>query len=214
MISTTLYSGYRLGNFYHNFQTQKIQKQEQQLNRLYEKLSVQKSQLNMLEVELNIEQLANDNAKNFIKELEQNTVDLKTELAFFEKIMAPENEIDGIVLDDFKVRFTNSERRFLFESIVIQQQKSKRYAKGYIELEIVGSLNSESQKLPLSDISTLQQKDLSFSFKFFQHIEGYFTLPEGFIPEKVLVSVVLPKGRWQKFKQLNKSFLWSEVVEN
>lgn len=214
IISTTLYSGYRLGNFYHSYQAQKIQKQSQQLDQLYKKISEQHNAIDMLEVEFNVEYLASEHSKSFIKKLEQSNIELKTQLAFFEKIMAPENEINGIVLDDFKIIPTSSKQRFRFESMVIQQQKNKRYAKGYIDLVIEGSLNNKSTKLALSDISSFTEKELSFSFRYFQQITGEFIFPENFIPEQILVRVVLPKGKWQKFNQLNKNYTWSEVFED
>ncbi len=213
IISTTFYCGYRLGNFYHSYQINKIQKQSHQLERLYTKLSIQHTDINMLAIELDVEKLANENSQAFIKELEQANVELKTQLAFFEKIMAPEKEVNGIVLEDFQIIPTSSQQRFRFKSLVIQQQQNKRYAKGYIDLVVEGSLGNQSTKLELSEISSFTQKDLSFSFRYFQQIDGEFTLPEGFIPERVLVRVVLPKGKWQKFNQLNQNYTWSDVFK-
>ncbi|WP_404842764.1 DUF6776 family protein, partial [Colwellia sp. 6M3] len=37
-------------------------------------------------------------------------------------------------------------------------------------------------------MSTLEQKDLSFSFQYFQIIAGELTLPENFIPETINVA--------------------------
>lgn len=211
-ISILLYCGFRFGNFYHNFQAKKIEQQTERLNSLYKTLAEQTSRINMLGVELTVESLANENSNYFIKNLEQEYFDLKTELAFYEKIMAPENEADGIILDSFYITATESTNRFRFNSVIIQQQKNKRYAKGYVDLVIEGSLDNQPKKLVLSDISSLTKKDLSFSFKFFQRVEGEFTLPIGFKAEKILIRVVLPKGKWQKFNQLNKNYLWTEFL--
>lgn len=213
IISTSLYCGYRFGNFYHFFQKHTIEQQSQRLEGLYEKLSQQNSRINTINVELSVERLANEKAQAFIADIEQSHVELKKELAFYEKIMAPENEVDGIVLDSFTVSKTKSTNRFRYNAVVIQQQKSKRYAKGYVDMVIEGSLDNKPKKLLLSDISLSTQKDRSFSFKYFQRVENEFTLPENFKPEKVLVRVVLPKGKWQKFNQLNKNYRWSEIFD-
>ena len=90
----------------------------------------------------------------------------------------------------------------------MQQQRKRSYVKGYIDLEIIGSLASQPTQLTLSDISTVSKKDVSFSFKYFQIIEGTFILPENFIPEKMQISAILTKTKWQKYQKLNKTLAW------
>jgi len=39
-------------------------------------------------------------------------------------------------------------------------------------------------------------------------IEGEFTLPDHFIPENVMLSAILPKGRWQKYQRIDQTTPW------
>jgi hypothetical protein len=129
-------------------------------------------------------------------------------LAFYEKVMAPEKEVDGLVIDGIKISESKSPNYYHFQVVLVQQQRKRGYVKGYVDLEIIGSLDNQPSQLTLSDISTISKTDVSFSFKYFQVIEGTFTLPENFIPEKMQVSAVLTKTKWQKYQKLNKSLPW------
>jgi hypothetical protein len=60
----------------------------------------------------------------------------------------------------------------------------------------------------LSEVAELNKKDLKFSFQYFQIINGQFTLPPNFTPERILVSAILTKSRWQKYAKKDKTVLW------
>jgi hypothetical protein len=214
LIITCLFCGYRLGNFYHNYQLQVMQQQKQRLARLYATEVEHVKRINTLEVELEVERIANQKSQNMLKNIEQVHYQVKKDLAFYEKVMAPEKEADGIVIDELLISATQSPNHYRFQLALVQQQVKRRYAKGFVELTFFGSLNEQPSKLVLSKISNLTKKELSFSFKYFQIIEGEFTFPENFKPEKVELSTILPKNRWQKYHKLDASYLWSSVTKN
>ena len=95
----------------------------------------------------------------------------------------------------------------------MQQQKQKRYANGYIDFILEGSLNNQPTSLNLTDISKQKRADLSFNFQYFQIVEGEITLPKGFKPEQILLSATLPKGRWQQYSRLNETYKWVNIIE-
>ena len=90
----------------------------------------------------------------------------------------------------------------------MQQQLKKRYAKGYVDIIVEGSLDNKPRQLLLSDISTVTRKNMSFSFQYFQVISGDFTLPNNFVAEKIQVSAILTKSKWQKYQRLNETLPW------
>lgn len=214
LIVICLFCGYRLGNFYHGFQEQKISQLQHRLKGLYQEQSKQTSLINTLEVELEVEKLASAKAAKLVAELEQEHYQVKKQLAFYEKVMAPEKQADGVVIDNYIVSPTTSNNHFRFQTILVQQKKSKRFANGYIEFSVKGSLAGKPKTLQLADISHLTKEQLSFNFQYFQIIKGEFQLPENFQPEQVQLKVTLPKGRWQKYDQLTESFNWPEIIEN
>ena len=208
LISLCLFVGYRVGNFYHNYQSTILEKQKNRLEQLYQEQENQVERIHTLEVELAVEQLANQNAQATLKKMSAEHYQVKEQLAFYEKVMAPEKEADGLVIENFKITASQSPNHYSFQVILLQQQLKKRYVKGYVDLMIIGSLANKPSQIKLSDISSLKKKELSFSFKYFQVLEGSFTLPGNFVPEKIQVSAILTKNKWQKYQTLNKTIPW------
>jgi hypothetical protein len=208
------YSGYRIGNYYHGYQVKTLAQQKTRLDSMYQKNVNQNSRINTLEVELEVERMANQHSQQLLKSMESEHYQVKRELAFYEKVMAPEKTADGLVVDNVSVHPTGSPHHFRFQVVLVQQQLRKRFAKGYVDLSLLGSLNNKPSQLKLSEISVSTKKDLSFSFQYFQIVEGEFTLPEGFVPEKLELATILPKNKWQKSQRLDESFMWEDLLDN
>ena len=209
LIVLCLFTGYRLGNFYHHFQTTTLAQQKDRLEHLYREQSLQVERIHTLEVELAVEQLANQNAQTILREMADEHYQVKEQLGFYEKIMAPEKGANGLVIDKVKITASQSLDHYNFQITLVQQQLKKRYAKGYVDIRITGSYANKPSELTLSEISTVTKKNLSFSFKYFQVISGDFTLPNDFIPEYIHVSAILTKSKWQKYQKLNETLPWN-----
>ena len=208
LMGLCLFTGYRLGNFYHHFQTTTLAQQKSRLEHLYQEQARQVERIHMLEVELAIEQLVNQNAQVTLQEMADEHYQVKKQLGFYEKVMAPEKGANGLVIDKVEVTASQSYNHYNFQITLVQQQLKKRYAKGYVDIIITGSFANKPSQLTLSDISMVTRKNVSFSFKYFQVISGDFTLPNDFIAEKIQVSAILTKSKWQKYQKLNKTLPW------
>lgn len=213
IIAAAFYTGYRIGNFYHYYQMQSLSQQKLRLNELYQKLADKTQLIHTLEVELEVERMANQGSQKDFKALEQELYQIKKQLAFYEKVMAPEKQADGLVIDDFILETTSSPNHFRFQVVLVQQLLRKRFAKGYINLSLTGSLNGKPTTLLLDKISPMNKKQRSFSFQYFQIINGEFTLPKFFVPEKINIAVVLPKGKWQEYHRIERDYNWLKTME-
>ncbi|SEK96850.1 hypothetical protein SAMN05216262_104125 [Colwellia chukchiensis] len=212
MIVLALYCGYRMGNYYHSYQSQTLAQQQQRLDFVYQQLAEKTQRINTLDVELAVERIANQRTQELLKSIEQEHFQVKKALAFYEKVMAPEKAANGLVIDHIELSKTESPHHYRFQVVLVQQLLRKRYAKGYIDISITGSLDNKPSKIALSELSTLSKKDLSFSFKYFQIISGELTLPENFVPESINVSATLPKGKWQKYNRIEQSYPWLQTL--
>jgi hypothetical protein len=214
LVTICIYSGYRVGNFYHGYQVKTLAQQKARLGSLYDKNVQQNNRINILEVELEVERMANHRSQTLLKNMASAHYQVKKELAFYEKVMAPEKTADGLVVDRISVYPTGSPHHFRFQVVLVQQQVRKRFAKGYVDLTLTGSLDNKPTKIKLSDISTSTRKDLSFSFQYFQIVEGELTLPVNFLAEKLELATILPKNKWQKYQRLDESFIWNDLLKN
>lgn len=214
IVAILLFCGYRLGNFYHGYQAQTLAQQQTRLDFIYQQLVDKNQRINTLEVELTVERMANTRSQQTLKSIEQAHFQVKKELAFYEKIMAPEKQANGLVIDDVNLTKTESPAHYRFQVVLVQQLLRKRYAKGYIELSVTGSLNNKPIIIALSELSTIKENDLSFSFQYFKIITGELTLPENFIPETINVAAILPKSKWQKYNRIEHSYPWLKSIDN
>ena len=209
----SLYCGYRLGNYYHGYQKQQINVKNQQLTKLYKQVDQSVKQIHYLQVELDMEKLANQHALDNMKTMEAEQYRIKKQLAFYEKVMAPEKRADGVVLDSIIVNPSDIPQLYHFQLVLVQQDKRKKYANGYVSLRFTGNIANQQKIVSISDISSITKSQLSFNFKYFQMIEGDFRVPKAMLLEKVDIAVILPKGRWQKYQRLDESYRWSDLMK-
>ena len=214
IVAVLLFCGYRLGNFYHGYQTQTLAQQQTRLDFIYQQLGEKTQRINTLEVELEVERMANTRSQQTLKSIEQEHFQVKKELAFYEKVMAPEKQANGLVIDGVSLTKSESPAHYRFQVVLVQQLLRKRYAKGYIEISLTGSLNNKPTSIALSELSAADKKELSFSFQYFQIITGELTLPDNFIPETINVAAILPKSKWQKYNRIDHSYPWLKSIDN
>lgn len=212
LIVLCVFCGYRMGNYYHDFQSDTLIKQKARLEALYAEQEQNYKRIHTLEVELAVEQMANQRSQVLLKDFSEQNYEVKKDLAFYEKVMSPGKGSAGLVIESLKITPLASENHYQFEVALVQHQAIKRYAKGYIELNLLGSKQSKQINLPLKSISKVDKKDLNFSFKYFQILTGDFILPEGFTLDKINLSAILVKSKWQKYQKIDETYHLADVI--
>lgn len=208
VISICLFTGYRLGNYYHHFQVKSLEQQKERLEQLYRSQEEKTARIHSLEVELTVEQLANKQAQKALKLAADEQYEIKKQLAFYEKVMAPEKQSAGLLIESIKINPTSTPNKYNFQVALVQQQLKRRYSKGYIDIKFLGKQQEKQITLNLIDISPLTKKEVKFSFQYFQIISGEFSLPVGYVPEDVIVSAILTKSKWQKYAKKEMQVPW------
>ena len=209
-IGVTGYGGFLLGNVERDIQASKIKGLEQSLENLNSDNNAVTKRLNITGVELEVERLAGQNTQQTIKEMLEKNNELRRELSFYQKVMAPELEEEGFTIESLNIEGTNSTNFFRFALVVMQRDKRKNYVKGQAKLALVGSQSGKPKRLDLLELASLGDK-VEFSFKYFDVIEGEVVLPEGFVPEKVVVNTQLADAKWGK-GSLQRTFDWQDLV--
>lgn len=211
VVITMGYLGFELGGEADNWRQTKLQDQEYRLSNLYRELDQKIRQINYLSVELEVEQRANEQIQQELLEIREESFALRRELNFYQKVLAPELVADGISVEQFHVEPTNIENRYAFRFALVQTNSAKRYARGYIRLNLVVSQKEQKLELDLAKLAELSKSDLKFSFHFFQYFEGEFQLEPDMIAEQLAVKVVQPKTKWQSYKAFTQKLDWPEM---
>ncbi|AWB67009.1 hypothetical protein C2869_11420 [Saccharobesus litoralis] len=177
-------------------------------------LAAAKQELNYVRVELEVEKLAAQTVQKDLNKLKQENTQLKKDISFYQNVMAPENSAEGVILEHFIIEPTLVSNRFRYKVTLVQTRKQKRFAKGYIGILLKGQKAQVKHELNISELGIFDEGALKFSFRYFQILEGEFTLPDDFTPERVFLNITLPKSRWQQAGKLNADFAWTPGIEH
>lgn len=211
LLAGTFYLGFKMSGQVVIWQKEQLNTQQERLKGLYQELDQKIRQINYLSVELEVEQNAAEQLKQELVGLKEESLQLRTELNFYQKVLAPELVADGLAIEQFDIQTTNRVNRYKFKFAIVQTDTRKRNAKGYIKLNLVGIEDGQTRTFDLAKLAKLGSENLRFSFHYFQYFEGEFELEEGFIPEDIEIKVVQPKTKWQPYKAFTEKLQWPET---
>jgi hypothetical protein len=144
-----------------------------------------------------------------LKQVQDEMLELKEEVAFYRGIVAPAETESGLNIADFKLTSIGDEQVFRFKLVLTQLKSNVRVVKGYAEVVFEGVKDGAQVQLSLKQLTGGALDKIKLRFKYFQNQEGEVVLPAGFLPSRVLVEVVPSvKG----MTRLKKTFDWSDIV--
>lgn len=175
---------------------------------LEEQKSKLSEQLAVLERGRQVEQTAFSDVDSSLKDLQQEILELKEEVAFYRGIVAPRESDGGLNIQSFKVEKTTEERVYRFKLVLTQVSKNDSLVKGRVKIDLAGIREGKPTKLTLSEVSGSSSPNLDLRFKYFQTVEGSMLLPVGFSPTDIEIEI-LPIGGRAGF---SKSFNWESLL--
>ena len=206
---TAGWSLYRYGRYRAGYDFTALRSENRHMHHLKEQLEqtngTLREQKAVLERTSQVEREAHKQLDHTVSGLQDEILELKSELAFYRGIIAPKDASRGLRIQSFDVTPNAVERSYRYKLVLTQVLKNDTVAQGSIGLEIEGSLNGKLKTLDFKQVSLGDTKELRFRFKYFQNFEGDIVLPEGFVPSRVTVSVD-PRGR--RRSDIEKVFDW------
>ena len=203
---------FEYGRFSAGFDSFKAGEQHKKLVKRSDDLESQitslREQKAVLERDSQIKQKAYDELDTTLKVLQGEILELKEELAFYRGIVSPRDAAQGLHLQRFKVEPNGKPRGFRYKVILTQVLKEDRTARGTLSITIEGVQNNEAKVLGLQDVSEKHIKELEYSFRYFQNMEGDIQLPQGFKPQRVTIKAVSRNRSNQD--PLEKTFDWPD----
>jgi len=209
VLGLSAFAGFKLGQTSDAAQKEAFVRGQQTIENLDQENQQLVQQLNILKVQLDVEKMAASRTQATLQAGLAREAELEKQLNFYQKVMAPELTEKGFSIDQVSIYPAASDNHFHYEIVLMQLEKLKSVIKGPLDVQIHGSLNNKPSKLNLSKLLHPSPKDLAFSFKYFQVLEGQFALPEGFAPEKIEVKAEVFKFK-RKRGDHSTSFDWHE----
>lgn len=173
------------GYFYGESQTQ-LERLEAELAESREVEGRLRNQVAVLERAQEVDQAARETLRQEVMTLQDEIHNLREELAFYRGIVSPEDGESGLQIQDFSVRAQGEPGAYRYSLTLIQALSHDRRVEGQVRLEIHGRQDGESRALTLDEITSSGNQ--SFSFRYFQHLDGRIELPSDFEPLEVLVT--------------------------
>ena len=136
---------------------------------------------------------------------------LKEEVTFYKSLMSPEDVPKGLNIQALELR-SLSDAEYEFELLLTQVALRRNYIGGEIRLDFIGQGPQQRGEVggqvvkSFTELADETQYPFSFRFRYFQDIKGRFSLPEGFLPERILVT-----ASRSGHEDLQVSFPWPEA---
>lgn len=209
-IALLIWLGYGLGNWRLAYLEQATEQQEQQLDDLYQQVEQLEYQQHIVRVELEIEKAANSSLQQEMAMAQDENFALRRELTFYQKIMAPELEAEGVIIESMELRPNIAENHFHFRLALVQLERQRQLVGGEVRLILRGRLNDEPKQYDLFELANMPSADRKFNMRYFSVLAGDFMVPDGLVPERIDVQVQLTEGGR---RMLDRSFYWSRMLE-
>ena len=145
-----------------------------------------------------------------IADLRDHLAGLREEVTFYKSLRAPSSIERGLQIAEFELGRADGDNRFTFHLLLTQAEERRDWLQGSVELDVQGVRSAEDGSsvevvLPLTELAEMEAYPLEFRFRYFQNLTGTVTLPDGFRPRSVLVTVT-PKGA--SADRAERSFDW------
>lgn len=210
-LALMLTAAYQVGVWHANYLKQQVAEQKQQLKDLYQRVEQLEYQRNVLQVELDIEKSSNQTLQTQLGVLQEENYNLRENVAFYQKIMAPELEQSGVVIESLAVSKNPAERHYHFSLALLQIEQRRELVEGEIAIQLIGRVEGKEKRFNLLQLANIKESEHNFVMRYFTLYEGDFFLPERFVPERIEVTANLTKGGKGR---LQRTFYWRETLRS
>lgn len=140
-----------------------------------------------------------------IANLAAQNVNLSEENNLYKKILAPENQQNGIQINSVKIYPLQAQGKYQYEVLLAKFTHQKEESAGVMQLYVQGVQDEELIQIPLEASSRDWPEGQPYKVRYFQMLKGQISLPEDFNPESLQVSLI-PQNK--KDKSSTEDFPW------
>jgi len=143
----------------------------------------------VLEKETEVLRQANRLLRQYESERQEKLGRLQSELDFYGRLVGTGGALTGLDLYRAEIIPTGSDRVFQFILTLTHNIRQASIISGKVRLEVEGTIGDRPVTLHWSQLNDGETPEPEFRFKYFQQLEGYLSLPEGFSPTRLLVKL-------------------------
>ncbi len=151
---------------------------------------------------------ANRDLQRTLAERDEEIAGLRADVAFYERFVGATGQRRGLSVHDLDMQLQSGEA-WRFVATLTQNLNRGAVNTGRLTVSVEGTRNGRLERLSWAKLR--QQNNApgtSYSFKYFQQVEGDLILPKDFKPVRVIVRLVPGGG-----SAIEQSFTWAETLE-
>ena len=168
-----------------------------QIRTLLEQLKQENKQLlkqqdfiqNAQKIDLQAKQVS----RRSLTKLHDELSDVKEQLAFYQRVVAPETLVKGLYVNNFELQALREDRRYRYQLVLAQGVSKKQLLKGRYELVIYGESKGVAQAWSLKELVVDGAQSEKYSFRYYQLMSDALELPSGFIPSRIKLTMTPSK---------------------
>ena len=145
-----------------------------------------KEELARVRTSMEVDREAQARIREALEGSEARVAELGDELAFYRRIVAPEEGSAGLRVQSFEVTPGEMANSYRVKLLLVQSPQRSGRAQGEVDLSLRGTLDGEEASLTLEQVAA---EPRAFEFLYFQDVDIEVILPEGFIPESAEVEL-------------------------
>lgn len=133
---------------------------------------------------------------------------LQSELDFYRRLAGTGGAQTGLDVYRAELLRTGSDRVFQFVLTLTQNIRRASIIAGRARIDVEGTLEDRPVTLHWAQLSDGSAAEPAFRFKYFQQLEGYLALPEGFIPTRLRITLEAKDQR----SPVQRTYGWDTLI--
>jgi len=187
-------NSYRITGFNVDEARQQIASLGEENGRLKRDLEASKATLVERDRQLQIEKASQTELARNVAQLQEENASIKEDLGFLRKLMSSGATPEGIGVSDLKVEREGRSNEYRYRMVLTQGGQRKQDFKGRVQVVARVAQGAATNTLTFPDPSLPEPSAGSFEFRFYQKVEGRFTIPEGTTLKGVDIRVLAVPG--------------------
>lgn len=153
-------------------------------------LSESRQEIVNLQIADKVNRLTQERLREKVTELQTNLVELEGEVYLYKNLVEDDDGDIGLNLESLTLYSTLEPGTFQYRIVVRRKAALSQAIEVSLSLSIEGKMLGAPFSLPFHGADPSVEEDtLAIRFKYFKVLQGTFVLPEGFLAEKVVLSM-------------------------
>jgi hypothetical protein len=206
-----LYVIYELGRYDAGYDRLAVAQQRSELEAAIEHLKEDNHELNLRLAEIDTQRIgwAREQAEvsRTIGDLQAQVARQAQDLAFYRGVGAQTATASlGVSIQQLRIGATAEPARFRVHLTLVRSVRADDVVNGSAVFQLDGEAQGREETLGLAALTAGAQRELPYSFRYFQNLDQEITIPQGLRPERLSIEV---RSSRKGIAPLSQTFMWT-----